>query len=476
MIAATSFKDKNVALFGLGGSGQITAQSLLLGGANLVAWDDNPDQVKKSEELGIPTGDLRDVDWSTIDSFVLAPGVPLTHPKPHWTAEIAQENDTEIIGDIEIFVRERRVRAPDSPFIAITGTNGKSTTTALISHIIGSAELNIQMGGNIGTAVLSLDEPHIDNIYVVECSSYQIDLAPSLNPSAGVLLNLTPDHLDRHGSMEHYASVKERLVAQSDFAVIGQDDEYCQKIQERLVEKGVDVFTISTSTNLENGIFLDDTFLIETKGGISRVVADLDGIETLRGKHNAQNAAAAVAVCQVIGLPEQDIVHGLKSFPGLMHRMQPIAKLSNIQFINDSKATNAEATAPALKSYENIFWILGGLPKEGGISSLSPFFDRVEKAFLIGEAAPIFAAEFGGKVEFEISNTLDVAIRNALASAQKFSRDTDRKQVILFSPACASFDQFRNFEIRGDYFVDQVAQIDGIELLVPHTSKGKIDG
>lgn len=476
MISALSFKDKRVALFGLGGSGLVTAKSLIAGGAEVIAWDDNPEQVLKSGQDGIATADLREIDWTVVDSFVLAPGVPLTHPKPHWSVELAQKAGVEIIGDIEIFSRERARLAPDSAFIAITGTNGKSTTTALISHIIAENDLNIQMGGNIGTAVLSLDAPQDDSVFVIECSSYQIDLAPSLNPSAGILLNLTPDHLDRHGTMEHYASVKERLVQNSDDAIIGVDDVYCQDIQQRLLQSKVSTTSISAIVQLDDGLFLDESLIVRASDGLNSVVADLSGIETLRGQHNAQNVAAAIAACHTIGLSFDEIANSLSSFPGLKHRMQPIARLDELLFINDSKATNAEATAPALKSYEDIFWILGGLPKDGGISSLSPYFDRVRKAFLIGEAAPKFAAELGDEVEFEIANTLELAVEHSTKSAKMFAAQSGRKATILFSPACASFDQFRNFEIRGECFVDQVANIEGVEMLIPHKLKGDADG
>lgn len=476
MIPALSFKDKRVALFGLGGSGLVTAKSLIAGGADVIAWDDNPEQVLKSGQDGITTGDLRDINWSIIDSFVLAPGVPLTHPKPHWSVELAQKAGVEIIGDIEIFSRERAALSPDSAFIAITGTNGKSTTTALISHIIAENELNIQMGGNIGTAVLSLDPPKDDSVYVIECSSYQIDLAPSLHPSAGILLNLTPDHLDRHGTMEHYASVKERLVQNSDNAIIGVDDAYSQNIEQRLDQNNVSTTSISAIKQLDDGLFLDECLIVRAANGQNSVVADLSGIETLRGQHNAQNVAAAIAACHSIGLSFEEIANSLSSFPGLKHRMQPVARLGELLFINDSKATNAEATAPALKSYEDIFWILGGLPKDGGITSLSPYFERVSKAFLIGEAAPKFAAELGDKVDFEISNTLELAVEHSTNSAKTFAAQSGRKATILFSPACASFDQFRNFEIRGECFVDQVANIKGVEMLTPYKLKGDANG
>ncbi|MDH4439763.1 MAG: Mur ligase family protein, partial [Rhizobium sp.] len=234
MIAASSFRGKRVALFGLGGSGLATAKSLQAGGAEVLAWDDNPDSVARAVAEGISTIDLRGIDWSAIASFVLSPGVPLTHPKPHWTVALARSAGVEIIGDVEIFVRERRLHAPDCPFIAITGTNGKSTTTALIAHILEASGRDTQLGGNIGRAVLTLDPPKAERFFVVECSSYQIDLAPTLNPTAGILLNLTPDHLDRHGTMQHYAEVKERLVAGAGTAIVGIDDSFCELIGDRI--------------------------------------------------------------------------------------------------------------------------------------------------------------------------------------------------------------------------------------------------
>ncbi|MCK9552775.1 Mur ligase family protein, partial [Aquamicrobium sp.] len=288
MIAASSFAGRQVALFGLGGSGLATAHALVAGEAEVLAWDDNPQSVEKAQAEGIVTVDLRGIDWSRLAAFVLSPGVPLTHPKPHWSVELARAAGVEVIGDIELFVRERNAHAPDAPFIAITGTNGKSTTTALISHILKSAGRDTQMGGNIGRAVMTLDPPLPSRHYVVECSSYQIDLAPSLNPSAGILLNLTPDHLDRHGTMQHYAEIKERLVAGSDTAIIGVDDSFCVQIAERLERAGAKVVRISKRLPLSDGYFAEGSDLIEAVDGRRTRIASLDGIGSLRGQHNAQ--------------------------------------------------------------------------------------------------------------------------------------------------------------------------------------------
>ncbi|WP_028746288.1 UDP-N-acetylmuramoyl-L-alanine--D-glutamate ligase [Rhizobium mesoamericanum] len=463
MIPVTTLEGKKVALFGLGGSGFATARALKLGGAEVTAWDDNPDSVTKAAAEGIHTADLRSIDWSAQSILVLSPGVPLTHPKPHWTVDLARAAGVDIVGDVELFVRERRAHAPDCPFIAITGTNGKSTTTALIAHILKSSGRDTQLGGNIGTAVLTLEPPKDGRFYVVECSSYQIDLAPTLNPSAGILLNLTPDHLDRHGTMQHYADIKERLVAGSDVAVIGVDDSHCEMIADRIERAGGKVTRISRRHALAYGIYADGTKLIQASGGATKPIADLDGIQTLRGGHNAQNAAAAVAACLAVGVSEEEIRAGLVSFPGLKHRMQPVARRGSVVFVNDSKATNADAAAPALSSYDRIYWIAGGLAKAGGITSLTGFFPHIAKAYLIGEAAAEFAATLGEAVPYEISGTLERAVAHAAADAEE---DDSGPVAVMLSPACASFDQYKNFEVRGDAFVSHVAALDGITMLI----------
>jgi len=463
MIPVTTFKGKTVALFGLGGSGLATALALAEGGAKVIAWDDSAQSVENAAAAGVPTGNLRDLDWTSVDVLVLSPGVPLTHPKPHWSAELARAAGVEIIGDVELFARERRAHAPDCPFIAITGTNGKSTTTALIAHILKSSGRDTQLGGNIGTAVLTLDPPKAGRFYVVECSSYQIDLAPTLNPSAGILLNLTPDHLDRHGTMRHYADVKERLVAASRTAIVGVDDSHSTMIADRIEREGVTVMRISKRDVLADGIYADGARLILARSGMTRQVADLSPIQTLRGAHNAQNAAAAVAACLAVGLDEEEIRAGLATFPGLKHRMQPVGRRGEALFVNDSKATNADAAAPALSSFERIYWIAGGVPKEGGISSLRPFFPKIAKAYLIGEAAAAFAATLGAAVPFEMSDTLERAVEDAAADA---GNDANGPVAVLLSPACASFDQYKNFEVRGDAFVKHVAALPGVSMLV----------
>lgn len=464
MIVAGTAKAKKIALFGLGGSGMITAQSLMAGGADLVCYDDNPDSVAAAKKAGLPTGDLREVDFSQIDELVLSPGVPLTHPKPHWSVELAKKAKIPIIGDIEIFCRERRQKSPDCPFIAITGTNGKSTTTALFAHIARSAGLNVQMGGNIGTAILSLDEPAPDRFYVVEVSSYQIDLAPSLDPGVGVLLNISPDHLERHGNLENYAGIKQRLVTGAAHAIIGVDDEFGRAISEALKAKGHALTRIAgygEKGELQSeGEFIsydkNSNQLIEHSNGKSKTLFDMAAAPGLRGAHNGQNAAAAWAACRQIGIEPEAIKSGFESFPGLVHRMELVARRGHVLFVNDSKATNVDAAAHALSSFDHIYWIAGGLAKQGGIEDLKAFFPKIDKAYLIGEAAPRFAASLGNACPFEISATLENAIARASEDA---SKNRAEEAVVLLSPACASFDQFKNFEKRGEAFRNQVLNL-----------------
>ncbi|MFP5078175.1 UDP-N-acetylmuramoyl-L-alanine--D-glutamate ligase [Rhizobium sp. YIM 134829] len=462
MIPVTSFKGQRVALFGLGGSGLATARALVAGGAEVLAWDDNAESVAKAAAEGIGTADLRTVDWSGIAALILSPGVPLTHPQPHWSVLLASPLGVDIIGDIELFARERRAHAPDAPLICITGTNGKSTTTALIAHILKTSGRDTQLGGNIGTAVLTLAPLTPERFYVVECSSYQIDLAPSLHPSAGILLNLTPDHIDRHGTMENYAAVKARLVLASETAIVGDDDDFCRAIAADLETKDRRVLRISRDHRVPAGLYALGTILHESGDGGDAIVTDLAGIETLRGSHNAQNAAAAIAACLAVGLSRDEILAGLSSFPGLKHRMQPIARRGAVTFVNDSKATNADAAAPALSSYDRIYWIAGGVAKEGGIEPLRPFFPKIAKAYLIGQAAEAFAATLGDAVPFARSGTLEAAVAEAAADAEQAGEPA----AVLLSPACASFDQYKNFEMRGDAFVGHVAGLAGVAMLI----------
>lgn len=462
MIPITTFAGKKVALFGLGASGLASASALLAGGADVVAFDDTEDSVAKGMAAGIPTADLRHIDWSRIATLVLAPGVPLTHPAPHWTVGLARNAAVEVIGDIELFCRERRKTAPDAPFVAITGTNGKSTTTALVAHLLASANFDVQLGGNIGTAILSLKSPAPGCVHVIECSSFQIDLAPSLDPSVGILLNVTEDHLDRHGTLKDYAAIKERLVAgvQSDgTAIVGVDDNWGQAAADRIERAGKRLVRVSVRRPLPDGLYVETDQVMLAAGGTARAVVHIGGIGSLRGLHNAQNAACATGAALALGLSPETIQKGLISFPGLAHRMEQVGRRGHVLFVNDSKATNADAAARALASFTDIFWIAGGKAKTGGITSLAGYFPRIAKAYLIGEAAGEFAGTLQGKVPFVVAGTLDRAV--ALAARDAEASDA-REPVVLLSPACASYDQFRNFEIRGAAFRETVLGLEGI--------------
>ena len=462
MIPVTSFAGKRVAVFGLGGSGLASARALATGGADVVGFDDNAASLAKAAQAGIATADLRQVDWSKISALLLAPGVPLTHPAPHWSAGLARNAGVEVIGDIELFCRERRRHAPDAPFVAITGTNGKSTTTALIHHLLVSAGRSADLGGNIGTAVLTLAPPRADHAHVIECSSYQIDLAPSIDPRVGILINVSADHLDRHGTLEHYAAVKERLVAgvpSNGTAIVGVDDEWCEAAADRAAASGKNVVRISVRRRLSDGIYVENGEIMRAVDGDAQPVARLGGIGSLRGLHNAQNAACATAAALALGLDAAAIQIGLRSFPGLAHRMEQVGRKGAVLFVNDSKATNADSSAQALGCFSDIFWIAGGKPKTGGVASLAGFFPRIRKAYLIGEAANEFAGTLDGKVAYEVVGTLDRAVEAAARDAEASAL---KEPVVLLSPACASFDQYRNFEVRGDRFRELVLALPGI--------------
>jgi UDP-N-acetylmuramoylalanine--D-glutamate ligase len=464
---AHSFKNKKVALFGLARSGLACAEALRLGGAQVFAWDDSEAAVDAAKVQNVPVSDLHGIDFAALDSLVLSPGVPLTHPEPHWTVVKAKAADIEIIGDTEVFQRE--VTGTGARIVAITGTNGKSTTTALIGHIFKASGRDVDVGGNIGTAVFLMRPPVKDRIYVLELSSFQIDLMPGLKPDVGILINLTPDHLDRHGTMENYAAIKARMFSKqdsNDTAMIGVDDEWCAKIAMG-IKNGVTVHAVSVVHEIEEGVSAVDGILRDWQNGKEVARIDLRTMPALKGAHNWQNACMAYGAARALGLSVAEISNAMESFPGLAHRMQEVGCLGHVPFVNDSKATNADAAAKALASFEDIFWIAGGIAKAGGIEPLAPLFPRIEKAYLIGEAADAFAKTLGGKVPFELCGTLDKAV---FAAARDAVNSEKANAVVLLSPACASFDHYRNFEIRGDAFVKLVSELPGIVMTIEGVS------
>ena len=471
MITVTCFEGQTVAVLGLGGSGIVAARALKAGGARVIVHDDDKDRIALAVQEGFERTDLQHADWTGLSALILAPGVPLTHPAPHWSVLRAQEHGVEIIGDVELFFRQRSLLAPEVPVVAITGTNGKSTTTALAAHVFGEAGFEVHMGGNIGVPVLDLDEPRQDGnqIYVLELSSYQIDLTPTLKPTIGIHLNLSPDHLDRHGSMDRYAAIKERLIQEAtDFVVVGVDDDLSQSIATRAGEhRGADhVAEISVLPLNYDGDLKADFCALGSELFLSDVghsLVDLKDAPTLRGQHNAQNALAVLASALWLGVPSETIQTGFETFPGLAHRMELVARKGTVLFVNDSKATNADAAAHALASFESIYWILGGKAKSGGIASLTEYFPKIRHFFLIGEASNTFSETLSAVPDAQVtqSGTLDQAVLDAVAATE--ARAADEECVVLLSPACASFDQFRNFELRGEAFKVAVMRVEGVE-------------
>ena len=454
MIPARTFEGQRVAVFGLARSGLAAARSLKAGGADVAAWDEAKPAREAAAAEGFALVDLASADWSGFAALVLSPGVPLTHPEPHWTVKKAKEAGVEIIGDIEVFARA--VNAAPShrrpKVVAITGTNGKSTTTALLGHMLTAAGRDARIGGNIGLGVLGLDDMHGGAVYVFELSSYQLDLTSSLKPDVAILINITPDHLDRHGDMEGYVDAKRRVLLNQtagDTAVIGVDDAWCQRICTEITAANKrTIWPISARRAMGRGVYALQGVLYDATGERVIEVADLLRARSLPGRHNWQNAAAAYAAARALGLSVEDAATGLVTFPGLVHRMETVGEIDGVRFVNDSKATNADAARQAMSSYPSFYWIAGGRPKAGGIEPLEDLFPRISKAYLVGEAANEFARSLEGKAPYRLSHTIDAAVAEAFADA----RATGEPAIVLLSPACASFDQFPDFEVRGDAF------------------------
>jgi UDP-N-acetylmuramoylalanine--D-glutamate ligase len=470
MIPVTIFAGRDIAIQGLGLSGLASARALKGGGANPVLWDDKPAARNEAETQGFTVRDLATSDWSSFAALVLAPGIPLTHPEPHWSVKLAKEAGVAVIGDIELFFRERATQKAPGKVVVITGTNGKSTTTALTAHLLQASGKRVALGGNIGKAVLDLEPFAPDLTYVIELSSFQIELAPGLKPDAAALLNITPDHLDRHATLENYARLKSTVFANLDAdgtAVIGVDDAPSRAIADGLKGQFA-VKRIAVGRPVETGVFAENGVLHEMENGAELARIDLAGIGSLRGAHNWQNAAFAYALARSQGLATATIAQGLKSFAGLAHRMEQVARMGKVLFVNDSKATNADAAGKALASFSDIYWIIGGRPKEGGLAGLEPFFGRIARAYLIGEAADAFGRQLGSAVDHVLCGTLDRAVALAASDA---SHSAAREPVVLLSPACASYDQFANFEKRGEAFRQIVMALDGAQSVAPERGK-----
>jgi UDP-N-acetylmuramoylalanine--D-glutamate ligase len=454
MIPVKGFEGRKVAVFGLGRTGLTAARALEAGGAEAVLWDEKEPGRAAARAEGYKVEDLSTADWRQFAALMLSPGVPLTHPQPHWVVEKARAADVEILGDIELFART--VNA--TPFhkrprvAAITGTNGKSTTTALLGHVLSSAGRDARIGGNIGFGVLGLPETHGGAVYVLEVSSYQLDLTSCLKPSVSILLNISPDHLDRHGGMEGYVAAKKRVLlnqGEGDTAVIGVDDPWCQQICTEITAANKrTIRPISASKSMGRGVYALQGVLYDATGDRVIEVADLNRARSLPGRHNWQNAAAAYAAALALGVPMEEAAEGLLSFPGLAHRMETVGHIGKVRFVNDSKATNTDAARQAMSSYPRFYWIAGGQPKAGGIESLTDLFPRIAKAYLVGEGAAEFGRTLEGKAAYSDCGTIEAATAAAFADAQASGEDA----IVLLSPAAASFDQFADFEQRGEAF------------------------
>ena len=469
MIPITEYAGRDVAVFGLGRTGLSAAKALKAGGARVHAWDDNEETRNKAEAAGLTLSDINKRDWQTFAALVLSPGIPYKFPAPHRIVRMAEMTGVPVVGDMELFARavQSLPERGRPKIIGITGTNGKSTTTSLIGHILKQAGRDARIGGNIGTGVLDLAALHANAVYVLELSSYQLDLVKSLHCDVAVLLNISPDHLDRHGGMEGYQAAKMRIFQNQqpgDVAIVGFDDVITQSIAIGLSGQGKGRVVHASSTYaLGRGVSAIDGKLYDNQSGKAEFIGNLADCPALPGKHNHQNAAAAYAACRAIGVEHGVIMAGLKTFPGLAHRLETVGSIDGVRFVNDSKATNAQAAEQALKAFKNVYWIAGGVPKAEGIEPLAPLFPNIAKAYLIGAAEDAFATTLKGKVALQKCGTLENAVAAALRDAKAAGEED---AIVLLSPACASFDQFRDFEHRGDVFRSIVQSMMPAELKV----------
>ena len=423
MITSPAWKDRKYAVLGLARSGRATVEALLASGADVLVWDDRA-EAREPYAGRCALGDPLEADLAGYAGVIVSPGVPLnTHPiKPH-----ADRFGVPVIGDVELFA-QARTDLPPHKVVGITGTNGKSTTTALTHHILKQAGVPTTMGGNIGLPILEQDPLPEGGVYVLELSSYQIDLTFSLDCDVAVLLNITPDHLDRYdGDFQKYAASKSRLLAM-------------QTRGHNSIARFTDARSLGNFAEGSIASILED--VLANRGIAGEEQADWP---SLQGPHNRENAAAAIEICDILGLSSGDIRSGLQTYPGLPHRMERVAEVAGVAYVNDSKGTNTAASAPALAAFDNIHWILGGLAKEPGLGECEAELSHVKAVYTIGKAGPDFAALLEGRVPVERCETLDCAVSTAAAKAQ--AGDT-----VLLSPACASFDQYADFEKRGDHF------------------------
>jgi UDP-N-acetylmuramoylalanine--D-glutamate ligase len=456
MIRIPGYEHRRIAVMGLGVAGFPTVRALIASGANVMAWDDGADSRNKAAAEGIPIVDLMAADWAGIDTLVLSPGIPHTFPKPHPIAERARRADAKIVCDVDLLGRAQ----PDATYVGITGTNGKSTTTALIAHILRRAGKQLEVGGNLGPAVMNFAPLGKGGIYVLEMSSYQLERTFSIKFDVSVLLNISPNHIDRHGDLAGYVAAKARIFARNgkkQTAVVGVDDEETRRVADTVADR-MHVVRVTREAPGAGMVGAAGTKLVDRTNGEARVVLDLKDAPDLPGRHNAQNAAAAYAAARALGLAPDVIAAAMKTYRSLPHRLERVATIDGVTYVNDSKATSPEATVWALTSYDKVIWIGGGLSKEVGYDALIPYLPKITHAFLVGKAAPEIAAFLD---RHKIPHTTTDTIERAVPAAHAKAKEASSVKVVLLSPACASFDQYRSFEKRGDDFRVQVKKLGG---------------
>ena len=468
MIPVRGVEGQTIAVLGLGRSGLIAARALREGGAEALCWDDNPAAREKAEAEGFRTADLSQPSgFDAVDALIVSPGIPHLYPDPNPVVVLALDLGVPVDNDIGLFFRSLGGSDWDEfesqpKVVAVTGSNGKSTTSALIHHICLAAGRPAQLAGNIGRGVLDIDPPEEGGVVVLELSSYQTDLARALTPDVAVFTNLSPDHLDRHAGLGGYFAAKRRLFAEGgpDRAIIGVDEAEGRYLANQLSEGPVDdrVIRVSSGRKLTGAgwlVYARKGFLTEWRKGRQIASVDLRGIIGLPGAHNHQNACAAYAACRALGIAPRVIETAFHSFAGLPHRSQTVAEVGGVRFVNDSKATNVDAAAKALGAFDRIRWICGGLEKEGGLDGLLPAAGSVLRAYVIGREAAQFAVKLRG-IDAEVCTDMARAVARAVEDAQP--GDT-----VLLAPAAASFDQYDSFEKRGDDFVAEVRRAAGVK-------------
>ncbi len=452
MLPLDKFKDNHIAIFGLGLSGVAVARALKAVGATIYCWDDNEETVEKYRGE-LPIVDLYNCSFEDIEAIVFPPGMPLIHPRPHALVGKAMANKLGVYGDIELFALIRD-QLPAHKVVGITGTNGKSTTSALLNHVLNEGGMTAALGGNFGVPVMDLDPLLEGGVYVFELSSFQLDLMENLNCDIAMLLNFAPDHLERHGGMEGYVEAKVRLLTMMDSnnpAFIGVDDQWSLSTYQ--IYEGNKV-PVSVQRAAQNGVYVQSGILWDARDRADAgPIMKLEDVPNLPGLHNAQNVAFVYGAATELGLKKEEVIAALKTYVGLPHRMEQVATIDGVSFINDSKATNSHAAVKALTSYENIQWIAGGQYKEQSFGPFMGAIKNVSKVWLIGAAAKDMADYFQGQLDYEIVETLDIATKRAFEAAKQ------NNGTVLLSPACASFDQFKSFGDRGDQFKKMVADI-----------------